>query len=157
MPPDHLTMSSHRRRVLTIAVACASVFGLVGVSMPRAAADTPTPTWTQLSPSTSPYPSVHASMAYDSGTGQLVLFGGYGAGGTYSNTWTWNGSTWTEQFPATSPSARNFASMAYDPGTGQLVLFGGVDSNSGNEFADTWTWNGSDWTELTPSTSPLAR
>ena len=41
--------------------------------------------------------------------------------------------------------------MAYDPGTGQLVLFGGDD------FADTWTWNGSDWTELTPSTSPLAR
>ena len=65
-------------------------------------------------------------MAYDPGTGQLVLFGGYD-GGFLDDTWTWNGSTWTQMTPATSPPARDSASMAYDPGTGQLVLFGGWD------------------------------
>ena len=67
-----------------------------------------------------------ASMAYDSGTGQLVLFGGEdSSGGFLNDTWTWNGATWTQQSPTTSPPARDAASMAYDPGTGQLVLFGG--------------------------------
>src|SRR5580698_2915361 len=45
--------------------------------------------------------------------------------------------------------------MAYDPATGQLVLFGG-EGNSG-VLADTWTWDGSTWTELSPATSPSAR
>ena len=43
----------------------------------------------------------------------------------------------------------------YDPGTGQLVLFGGNDGSG--PLADTWTWDGSNWTEQSPSTSPSAR
>ena len=95
-------------------------------------------TWTQQSPTTSPPARDFASMAYDSVTGQLVLFGGLGSSGELNDTWTWNGTTWTQQSPATSPSARDFASMAYDSVTGQLVLFGG-QSSSGN-LNDTWTY-----------------
>ena len=94
-------------------------------------------------------------MAYDPGTGQLVLFGGNDGSGTVADTWIWNGSDWTELSPATSPPARSDASMAYDPGTGQLVLFGGNDGSG--TVADTWIRNGSDWTELSPATSPPAR
>ena len=94
-------------------------------------------------------------MAYDPGTGQLVLFGGNDGSGPVADTWTWDGSSWTEQSPSTSPPARSDASMAYDPGTGQLVLFGGNDGSG--PVADTWTWDGSSWTEQSPSTSPPAR
>ena len=66
-------------------------------------------------------------MAFDPGTGQLVLFGGTNnEADPVNDTWTWDGSTWTQQSPATSPSARHLASAgAYDPDAGQLVLFGG--------------------------------
>jgi hypothetical protein len=79
-------------------------------------------------------------MAYDPGTGQLVLFGGNDGSGVLADTWTWNGSDWAEQSPATSPPARSDASMAYDPGTGQLVLFGGNDGEGGIE-GDTWSFS----------------
>jgi hypothetical protein len=43
--------------------------------------------------------------------------------------------------------------MTFDPGTGQLILFGGV--TTGNAILDdTWSWNGSTWTQLSPATSP---
>ena len=54
------------------------------------------------------------------------------------------------------PFDRAWASMAYDSANGgQLVLFGGV--YNGTYDNDTWTWNGSTWAQLTPSTSPPAR
>ena len=61
--------------------------------------------WTEQSPSTSPPARSDASMAYDPGTGQLVLFGGNDGSGPVADTWTWDGSSWTEQSPSTSPPA----------------------------------------------------
>ena len=98
-------------------------------------------------------------MAYDPDTGQLVLFGGGdGIGGTANDTWTWNGTTWTRQLQSSpSPSGRDSASMAYDTNTGQLVLFGGFGSSFGVYPDDTWNWNGTEWTQLNPATSPPGR
>ena len=45
--------------------------------------------------------------------------------------------------------------MAYDAATGTVVLFGGT--NRHGLLGDTWTWNGTTWTEQTPATSPPAR
>jgi len=115
--------------------------------------------WTQQHPATSPPARFTASMAYDPATGNMVLFGGLdGSDSVLNDTWTWNGTTWTEVFPATSPPARFTASMAYDPATGNIVLFGGLGSfGSDSALTDTWTWNGSTWTEQHPATSPSAR
>jgi hypothetical protein len=45
--------------------------------------------------------------------------------------------------------------MAYDAARGEVVLFGGRD---GTQFlGDTWTWNGTAWTEEHPDTSPSPR
>jgi hypothetical protein len=49
--------------------------------------------------------------------------------------------------------------MAYDDSTGTIVLFGGQLDTSGSGgglplTADTWTWNGGDWTQQSPSASP---
>ena len=55
------------------------------------------------------------------------------------------------------PPARAGMGMAYDAAREQVVLFGGVDCSLGNEFNDTWVWDGTTWTQVFPATSPSAR
>ena len=45
--------------------------------------------------------------------------------------------------------------MAYDAATADVVLFGGFDNQG--YLGDTWTWDGSAWTEQVPATSQAAR
>ena len=45
---------------------------------------------------------------------------------------------------------------AHHPATSQLVLFGGIGLD-GLPFRDTWTWNGTTWTQQSPVASPPAR
>ncbi|HYL39559.1 MAG TPA: FG-GAP-like repeat-containing protein [Bryobacteraceae bacterium] len=69
--------------------------------------------------------------------------------------------TWVQQHPQTSPSIRSGFALAYDAARGQVLLFGG--SNSPGSCAmcpplgDTWVWDGSNWTQKNPQTSPPAR
>jgi hypothetical protein len=116
-------------------------------------------TWSEVS-TTGPSARAGAQMAYDAESGQLVLFGGQGTTDSLNDTWTWNGttSTWTLIDLTTSPPARYYGSMTYDPAVSRLVLFGGVGSSG--DLADTWTWNGANWTNVTPvspTASPPAR
>jgi hypothetical protein len=115
-------------------------------------APTGTPSWAQLSPSSSPPARAFGTMAYDAAAGNMVLFGGWAPAGLLADTWTFNGTTWTNKAPATSPAMRQLAEMAYDPATGTVLLYGGIDY--GLFERDTWSWNGSNWTQLNPSTSP---
>lgn len=105
---------------------------------------------------------------------RVVLFGGESggpAGQPVAETWVWDGATATWKNatpppaapgqPATSPPARIGAVMAYSPGpdgedAGQLVLFGGANGD-GEVFDDTWTWDGSKWTQQHPEHTPPAR
>jgi hypothetical protein len=101
-----------------------------------------------------------AAMAAMSAPGAgAVLFGGNdGTGTAIGDTWTWNGTTWTEQHPISSPPARWGAAAAALRDS--VVLFGGYDGRSGSPagfLADTWTWDGSTWTERHPARSPRAR
>ncbi len=116
-------------------------------------------TWTQQHPATHPPALTEPSMAYDAATGNMVLFGGgtLSSGISRGDTWTWDGTTWTHQHPATSPPARQNAVMAYDAATGNAVLFGGCCDSSRNVLGDTWTWDGTTWTQQHPATSPVAR
>jgi len=47
--------------------------------------------------------------------------------------------------------------MAYDAARKQVVLFGGLDARTGAPLDDTWTWNGTTWTQQTPAVRPRAR
>jgi hypothetical protein len=62
---------------------------------------------------------------------------------------------WELLTPATSPVGRAGQGMAYDPATGNVIMFGGTTlqgiSGATNQ---TWTWNGTTWTQLQPATSP---
>ena len=55
------------------------------------------------------------------------------------------------------PPARSGAAMAYDAAHHQVVMFGGATGYGGTELSDTWTWDGSSWTEQHPAVNPGAR
>lgn len=56
------------------------------------------------------------------------------------------------------PPARRLPGLAYDARNERTILFGGDDnSNGGTTFGDTWAWNGTSWTKLSPAISPPAR
>jgi Galactose oxidase, central domain len=118
--------------------------------------------WTQVRPSTSP--QARAGAAYGTVNGKFVLFGGFDdQNDVLGDTWSWDGSSWTEIAEANDddagvpyPQARAFA--AFGVAGGKLVLFGGTaDGNYMNILGDTWTWDGTSWTEEKPVHSPSPR
>jgi uncharacterized repeat protein (TIGR02543 family) len=107
-------------------------------------------TWTDQSPSNVPNGVEPTSMAFDPATNQLLLFA-YNADETGVDTWTWDGSNW--DLASTSGPVVGYASMAYDASTAQMILFGGYP-----QFANqTYLWNGTNWVQLAPTTSPSPR
>src|ERR1700682_2384742 len=114
--------------------------------------------WTQQMPSTPPTSRYYHALAYDSAHGQVVLFGGQVTGGLIGSTSTWDGSNWTLTPPAIGPPPRAYHAMAYDSANKQVVLFGGAKGSAvSGDFSDTWTWDGSTWTQKSPQNSPSAR
>ncbi len=116
--------------------------------------------WVQQSPSTSPSVRDSAMMAYDPAIGKVVLFGGIYNGTSKNDTWTWNGSNWTQLSLSTLPEPLEGAGMDYDAATGTIILFGGKDYSSWSLVdlsSKTWSFNGTTWTQLSPTTSPSAR
>ena len=70
--------------------------------------------------------------------------------------------TWTQLSPSHAPPPRYGAAMAYDSTRHQVVLFGGegpVTNVYGPvpNLNDTWTWDGTTWTQRLPQSSPPAR
>jgi hypothetical protein len=113
--------------------------------------------WTELHPAHSPSARYYTGMAYDSARGRVLLFGGEGSGGPLNDTWAWNGTDWTQLHPAHTPAKRWAMGMSGDAANNTVVLFGGLRRPSLPAFGDTWTWNGSDWTQQSPAHSPARR
>jgi large repetitive protein len=112
-------------------------------------------TWAQVSTSPMPPARYDAQMAYDQGTGQVVLFGGGTSSSILDDTWSFNGAHWYEESPTSSPPATGAGTMAYDPALGDLVLVGGVDQQGLTD--GTWTYGNDTWTQQSPASSPAAR
>src|SRR5438093_5651976 len=117
------------------------------------------PTWTQKSPANGPLARAEFAMAYDAAHGQVVLFGGVDCASNFlGDTWVWDGTNWTQKFPATSPPARGSHVMAYDAARQRVVLFGGaVGFGFSGIVADTWEWDGVNWAQKFPASSPSPR
>jgi len=99
-------------------------------------------------------------MAYDSARNRVVLFGGHGGnsgGGYLSDTWELDGKNWTQIKPTTSPPYRYSHAMTYDAARQRVVLFGGYTHLVPFDLSDTWEWDGKNWTQAKPTTSPPAR
>jgi hypothetical protein len=121
--------------------------------------------WTDLTAGLplSPGGRYAGGAAWDTATNEAVLFGGLGSAGPLRSTWTFLNGGWHTAGPAlpnltNDPTSRFGAAMAFDPAIGRTVLFGGRDSE-GHQLADTWTFDGTNWTNLTDALSgaPPAR
>ena len=104
-------------------------------------------TWSELSTSSAPPARDLASMAY-AGTlgptaGDLLLYGGLGAGGDLSDTWSFGGTAWTQRTVAGGPGPLEQAALSYDPTLAVAVLYGGNDAGMLGSYL--WEWNGSEW------------
>jgi hypothetical protein len=68
----------------------------------------------------------------------------------------WTGSAWELQHPATSPPHRDYANVAFNDRTGWMVLFGGWSNDCLCYLTDTWTWDGSTWSQAAAGAHPGA-
>lgn len=114
-----------------------------------------------LSPTSLAHPSTGQadSLAYDALDGYVVAI----APGTVTTnnstsfastiqTWTFLSGNWTLLNLSFAPPNRGYASMTFDPSDGYVLLFGGT--GFGGSFfapilADTWSYVGGNWTNLT--------
>jgi hypothetical protein len=112
--------------------------------------------WTQLQ-DVGPVARADHALAFDGARGRLVLFGGLAAAGVLADTWEWDGSDWT-QTEDTGPAARSGHAMCFDSVRNKTVLFAGHGRPADETalFADTWEWDGVDWTQVQDS-GPAAR
>ena len=114
------------------------------------------PDWVQRTTPTAPSFRFAYGMTFDAARSQIVFFGGANYG-LFNETWVWSGTGWTQKFPASSPPVRRYPQMAYDPAIQRVILFGGQSDLNWSATADTWSWDGSNWTQLSPATAPPAR
>lgn len=103
------------------------------------------------------------SMVYDSAKGYVVLVVPNGTISLTSRsaleTWVYGSASgnWTEVHPIASPPTRVYSALVYDDALKAVVLFGGIGP-TGAFLNDTWTFDGSTWTNATPSgPSPSGR
>lgn len=113
--------------------------------------------WTERQAPVVPTPRVYHNIVFDSARGVCVMVGG-DDGGLNGETWEWNGALWTRKSQNLTPPFLYFAAIGYDAERGESVLFGGKTELFTPIFGnDTWTWNGSVWSNRGPATRPSAR
>ncbi len=112
--------------------------------------------WSLASSNAGPPQLSELAMTYDVGRQRVVLFGGVSNGQVYTGVFEWDGGAWTLYLPS-SPRGRRAHGMAFDAARGVSVVFGGIGSPSQGQpvLNDTWTWNGSAWSDH--STAPSVR
>jgi len=122
-------------------------------------------TWT-LAPDGNAPPVVGVPNAYDGATHTVVLIWVPGCG--MLTTSQWNGTSWSATEPGATPNSNPAypypqGVMAYDPSTQTLVLWSpaagyipNAPTNASQDQASTWSWDGSTWQPLSPSTEPPA-
>jgi hypothetical protein len=83
--------------------------------------------WLEHFGATGPAPRRAHGMTFDSARGVTVMHGGSNptsvGGGTWTDTWEWNGVQWTNR-QATTPAA-TWAPLAFDGARQRVVMFGG--------------------------------
>lgn len=138
--------------------------GMVVELPPGAPAANTSGYWSPQSVPSSPSGRAGFGVVYDTAMGKVVVFGGCTSGAftgldcnATNELWAFSGDVWTQLHSGISPSARVLPQMAYDPTTGSIVMFGGLSGYPNNTaLNDTWEFNGTSWSELSPTTSPPA-
>ncbi|MCK6550072.1 hypothetical protein L6R52_29830, partial [Myxococcota bacterium] len=88
-------------------------------------------------------------LVYDAGRARVVALDGDGS------THEWDGTRWTEVVTMNRPPASGPCSMAYDSVRARVVA---VSRTANDLTARTWTYDGEEWTDVTPpGAGPAAR
>jgi hypothetical protein len=118
--------------------------------------------WGLVAPGTKDVPPQRrfSSFTYDDNLKKVVLFGGHDGTNYIDQTWTWDGKTWVRVKKNPAPS-RGLASMWYDPTLKRTVIYGGIGRLTSQDritrYNDMWSFDGTGWTEINPTTLPGAR
>jgi hypothetical protein len=114
-------------------------------------------TWTELT-FTGPTPGQRYGASMATLGNNLVLFGNVGGP---TDTWTFDGTSWTQAAtvgPTGNPGglsdSRCFQGMAT---LGDKVILFGGEQDANDILNDTWSWDGTSWTELSIANAPAAR
>lgn len=112
--------------------------------------------WAELQCTTFPPARSNHAMVYCNQTNEIIMYGGFGV----TDTWSFNceTQTWIEVVTASNPGVHHSLALVYDPQENAVILFGGFGAD-GHETDDTWRFDCEtrEWTDLAPSTTPLAR
>ena len=112
-------------------------------------------TLTDITPSgTKPPTGSVNTLVWDTKANRALLFGGSADFHSGRNElWQYSGGAWTQLSPTgTLPSARWDHAAAWDPLRNRMLVFGGTTTaNSSGHLRDTWAFDGTSWTELSPS------
>ena len=102
-----------------------------------------------------------APMGFHVPSQQTIVFGGWRYPVMLGDTWAWDGATWTS-VAASGPDGRASAGMFYDDLRQTVVLVAGTRNNGSSTWLpsldrnDTWEWNGTVWSQLSPAAAPTA-
>ena len=118
-------------------------------------------TWKTLTPKPVPDFRRFAGVVYDQNVKKVVMFGGYDNTSYRDETWTWDGTVWTRLKPNKKPGHRAQMSMWYDTRAKKTILYSGVGRPSIDDhvtrFSDQWSFDGTNWTEITKTAAPGIR
>ncbi|MFQ5599157.1 MAG: T9SS type A sorting domain-containing protein [Candidatus Krumholzibacteriia bacterium] len=100
-------------------------------------------------------PQTDMGLAYDANRHVTVRYGGTTNTGRSRSTFEYAGTAWTLITNNSAPGYRSKLAMEFDAGLGSVVMFGG-QAPGGVLKSDTWTWDGTTWTQIATS-GPSAR
>ncbi len=114
--------------------------------------------WTKQAPATVPTGRFQHKLGYlGAAAPKAVMFGGATVLELLNETWVWNGHSatlnWVKAASSANPAPR--VDHAFTGGPTFCVLFGGKDSAT--LLSDSWKFDGTQWTQLTPTGSPGPR
>jgi hypothetical protein len=97
-----------------------------------------------------------ATMAYDSESDRVILFGGCLGQTVWNETWAYDYETNTWNKMSNGPKGLMGPRMVYDEESDKMILFGGVDYATFSFYDDTWAYdyNTDTWTEMQPEENP---
>ena len=126
---------------------------------PTATEAQPTAVLATVEPESSLEPGQWTFVFFHAGREQVVLVNGGPERGKPADDplelWGWDGARWSLiSADESGPAWRNWAAVAYDPDRNVLVVHGGMQT--GENFAETWEWDGQSWTQF-GDTRPGAR